>query len=273
MERPAFAVYPAGARMPMRELDDWELVWVTRGRATLTGTPRIELRAGHLLLLPAGHPHGFDWNPRGVTEHGYVHFELESVPDEVDQPVYVPMTRDDPLTGLCAYLRWLGSAQVDAWEWAVTATIGQIMQHMLSLPRPDTIAATKLPDPVERAVRHLRTAWSPPPLARVSVEELASSASVSPVHLNRLFRATCDLSVAAGVEQLRCLYAATLLERTDLSTTQIARQCGFADVSHFSHRFRAVTGGTPTSSRGSRAPLHLRTHPGLRHLEQVVLGA
>src|SRR5688572_26031948 len=59
MERPAAAVYPAGARMSVRVLDDWELVWLLRGRATLTGDPGLELWAGDLVVIPPGHPHGF----------------------------------------------------------------------------------------------------------------------------------------------------------------------------------------------------------------------
>ena len=154
MEPPATAVYPAGARMAVRVLDDWELVWILRGCATLTGRPSTELRAGHLLLLPPGHPHGFEWNTRGTTEHGYVHFDPESVPDlertvagtstvqgtaDLTLPVCVRMTPDDPLSGLCAYLRWLGSAPLDAWQWPVAETIGQILRQMLCLPRPDAV--------------------------------------------------------------------------------------------------------------------------------------
>ena len=283
MDRPALAVYPAGAHMPTRELDDWELVWIIRGQATLTGTPRVQLPAGHVLLLPPGHAHGFDWNPRGFTEHGYVHFDLASVPDAPQAlapvgntrgavgPVHLAMTRDDPLAGLCAYLLWLGSAQLDAWQGPATAVIGQILHHMVTLPRPDVVAE-RLPGPVEKSVHHLRSAWSTAPLARIPVGELASSAAVSEVHLSRLFKATFDVSVAAGLEQLRCLRAATLLERTDLSTAQIARECGFSDASHFSHRFRTVTGVPPTAARVAGERLRLRDKPGLRPLEQQVLG-
>jgi AraC-like DNA-binding protein len=271
--------------MTLRALDNWELVWIIRGRATLTGRPCLELPVGHLLLLPPQHPHGFDWNPRGITEHGYVHFDLEAVPGapdvlgraerarglpDVGGPVQIAM--DEPLSALCAYLQWLGSSQLDDWQGPVAVTIGQILQHMIALPRPADPTRDALPVPVMDAVQHLRHVWVSPPLRRVSLAELSAVAVVSPAHLNRLFNATFELSVATALEQVRCLRAATLLERTDMSTAEIARQCGFADASHFSHRFREITGSPPRAVRDLRAPINLRDKSGLRRLETLVLG-
>ena len=41
MQRPALADYPAGARLPERVLDDYELVWMVRGRALVEGRTQI----------------------------------------------------------------------------------------------------------------------------------------------------------------------------------------------------------------------------------------
>jgi AraC-like DNA-binding protein len=275
VDRPGRGVYPAGARLAPRTLDDWELVWLVRGRATLTGTPVVALRPGHVLLIPPAHPHGFDWNPHGLTEHGYVHFDLAAVPgaptvgthgDGGTGPVHAVTGRGEPLAALCAYLERPAVGD----RHAVAVVVRQVLEHLLVLPAPGEPAAERLPPAVDRAVRHLRGAWATAPAARVPVGELAAAAAVSPVHLNRLVRTAFGLSVAAGVERLRCLRAATLLERTDLTTAEIARQCGFADASHFSHRFREVTGRTPRAVRDGDPPGPLRDDPGLRLLDAVV---
>ena len=272
--------------MSLRVLDDWELVWLLRGRATLTGDPDFDLWAGDLVVIPAGHPHGFDWNLHGETEHGYVHFDLTDVTDGLSAtderaleaatggpPVHLAMTKQDPLSGLCAYLLWLGATEPTGWQPAVAQTVRQILLHAFSRPHPSAVYGDPLAEPVQLAVAHLRQAWSAPPLARVSVAELASAAHVSPVHLGRLFDAAFGLGVAESQERLRCLHATTLLERTDLGVAQVAQRCGFSDVSHFSHRFKSVTGCSPSAARAAPGAVDLRHHPGVRSLEHLVLSS
>jgi len=43
-----------------------------------------------------------------------------------------------------------------------------------------------------------------------------------------------------------------LLERPDLTLTDIALQCGFHSSAHFSHRFRQVYSMTPSACRRGR---------------------
>jgi AraC family transcriptional regulator len=274
--------------MSARALDDWELVWLVRGRATLTAEPGFELRAGDLVVLLPGHRHGFDWNPQGETEHGYVHFDLADVTeglsaDEYDvldnaatatggRPVRMSMTRDDPLSGLCTYLLWLGATEPAGWQPALTRTVRHVLLHVFSQPHPPDLPDA-LPAPVQLAVAHLRGAWSSPPLARVSVSELAAAAHVSSVHLGRLFIAVFGLGVAQAQERLRCLHATTMLERTDLTVSQVAQRCGFSDLSHFSHRFKDVTGRSPSAAREAPGVVDLRHHPGVRRLEHLVLSS
>jgi AraC family transcriptional regulator len=276
--------------MSVRVLDDWELVWLLRGGATLTGDPGFELGAGDLVVLPPGHRHGFDWNPHRETEHGYVHFDLADVTQGLSaneyrvvldqaatatggQPVQMRMTRDDPLSGLCTYLLWLAATEPAGWQPALTHTLRHVLLHVFSQPHPPAERDDTLPAPVQLAAAHLRAAWSSPPLARVSVAVLAAAAHVSPVHLGRLFIAVFGLGVAESQERLRCLHATTLLERTDLTVSQVAQRCGFSDLSHFSHRFKVVTGRSPTAARAAPGVIDLRHHPGVRRLEHLVLSS
>jgi transcriptional regulator GlxA family with amidase domain len=48
---------------------------------------------------------------------------------------------------------------------------------------------------------------------------------------------------------LRLRYARWLLDHTDLSITEIALDSGFADCAHFSRKFKALHGFTPTDAR------------------------
>ncbi|MGH9216455.1 MAG: helix-turn-helix domain-containing protein [Acidimicrobiales bacterium] len=111
------------------------------------------------------------------------------------------------------------------------------------------------------------------PLRRVGVGELARRASVSRGYLNRLFRTGFGLNAAAALERARCSRAESLLLRTDLTVEVIALQSGFADASHFSHRFTAIHGTSPRASpaAGTASPSVL-DHPGVRRLSHLLWG-
>lgn len=275
MERPAIADYPPGAQMPPRVLDDFEFVWMLAGRARLTlADGELPLRPGQLLLVPPGIRHGFLWDPARPCRHGYVHFGPRGVGGPLPETLQLrPMTDDDPLAGLCAYLLWLVGAAPDDWERRSTETLAFMLKLFVvgPLPLPDSPGA--LAPALAGAVGHLQRKWAHMPLRRVAVGELARLAHVSRGYLNRLFRAGFGLNAAAALEQARCSRAESLLLRTDLTVESIAAQCGFADASHFSHRFTAIHGISPRAYRaaGTASP-SVVDHPGIRRLSHLLWG-
>jgi AraC-like DNA-binding protein len=61
---------------------------------------------------------------------------------------------------------------------------------------------------------------------------------------------------------LRLRYARWLLDHTDLSITEIALDSGFADCAHFSRKFKALHGFTPTDARARERALPADEAPG-----------
>ncbi|MFE7213489.1 helix-turn-helix domain-containing protein [Streptomyces sp. NPDC001698] len=250
MDRPFVADYPAGARMPPRVIDDYEFVWMLRGRATfvLDGA-EVSLGQGRLLLVPPGLRHGFGWDPDRPSSHGYVHFRPEDVgvPPPADFRL-VRMGAADPLPGLCAYLLRLGGR--DRWR----ATARAVLDLMLTLVTTGPLPNSADPWPsagLAPTVEFLRRAWAQPPLRRIDVDELATASALSRGYLTRLFRAEFGLAPATALTHLRCVRAEVLLLRTDLTVEVIAAHCGFADLSHFSHRFAALYGLSPRAYRAT----------------------
>jgi AraC family transcriptional regulator len=273
VDRPTVADYPAGAHMPTRVIDDYELVWMLRGRArVMTADGEVALSPGQLLLLPPGVAHSLIWDPTRPSRHGYLHFAAEHFAGHPPRELRLrPMTPHDPLAGLCAYLLWLGRRERDDWRPHVRATLRFLLTVFGSGPLPETEAPPALPAPLAAVVDRLRLEWSQLPLRRVGVDELAQAALVSRGYLNRLFRAAFGHSPGPALEHARCSRAETLLTRTDLTVAVVAQQCGFADLSHFSHRFTAIHGMPPTAYRaaGSRAPSVL-DDPGVRRLALLI---
>jgi len=213
-------------------------------------------------VVPPGLWHGLDWDPDRPARHGYVHFGGAGL--EV-KPRLVPMTRQDPLDGLCAYLLWLGTGNPAGWQAATRRTLAFMV---------DVIGSAALPGPRPRrppglraAIAHLRQVWAGPPFARVGVAQLAAAAHVSRSGLGRLVRRHYGCGAAAALEALRLSRTEPLLTRTDLTVEAIARECGFADASHLSHRFTAVYGMSPRAYRAAGTGVRsVLDDPGLRAL-------
>jgi AraC-like DNA-binding protein len=258
--------------MPTRVIDDFELVWMLQGRARLVAGEELALAPGQLLLIPPGLPHGLEWDPHRTSRHGYVHFDSEHlVGRHVGEAKLRTMTRHDPLAASCAYLLWLGHLPGDGWEPSARATLRFMLTVFLSGPLPDVAHAAELAPPLEVAVAHLATEWSSLPLRRIGIDELAAVASLSRGYLTRLFRRSFGLGPATALERMRFTRAEALLERTDLTVEVIARQCGFADASHFSHRFAAVHGVPPRTWRSlPGAGSSVLDDAGTRHLAHRV---
>ena len=180
------------------------------------------------------------------------------------------MTQRDPLRGLCAYLLWLGSSADDC--------LGPARRTL------DLLVA--LVD--DSAARHgtagsaaAGTAGRADPTAQGLVEPAATPGRGDPTRRDvrcvaRLpqpdvpgrVRPQCRRRHRAGTLRAR---AEALLVRTDLPAQAIAVQCGYADLSHFSHRFTAIHGLPPTAYRrhGGAVPSVL-DHAGVRRLDRLL---
>jgi AraC family transcriptional regulator len=64
-----------------------------------------------------------------------------------------------------------------------------------------------------------------------------------------MFRISFGMPPHAWIAQRRLDRARQLLKATVLPLQQVADACGYADLSHFSHRFRAAVGVSPRQYR------------------------
>ncbi len=78
----------------------------------------------------------------------------------------------------------------------------------------------------------------------VSIESLASAAHLSAFHLIRVFSGETGLTPHAHLNQVRVRKAKELLAK-GRSLSAVAAETGFADQSHFTRRFKRLTGMTP----------------------------
>jgi AraC-like DNA-binding protein len=88
----------------------------------------------------------------------------------------------------------------------------------------------------------------------VSLDEAARSVGLGRRRFTELFREITGESWRRYVHCLRMEYAARLLESTERSVTAIAFECGFEELSHFHHSFKAAHGTTPLAYRAQFRP-------------------
>ena len=83
----------------------------------------------------------------------------------------------------------------------------------------------------------------------ISIADIAASVSISPTHLNRMFKTYLNTSIKQYLIDSRLSRATRLLEFSTLSLTEIADRCGFAHLAHFSATFKKKNGKSPMEYR------------------------
>lgn len=85
--------------------------------------------------------------------------------------------------------------------------------------------------------------------SKIHLSDLAQEASLTPSHLQHLFRKNVGRSVKNLMGQLRLIQAERLLKHSNLTVAEIARRVGFEDRSNFHRSFKKQFGVTPLSVR------------------------
>ncbi|MBR5308465.1 MAG: helix-turn-helix transcriptional regulator [Clostridia bacterium] len=79
--------------------------------------------------------------------------------------------------------------------------------------------------------------------------EIASQLGYTPEYLSKQFKSELDISPADYLRRYRVAKSMELLCGTDMPVSDVARECGFVDMSSFSRVFKAFEGDTPSAYR------------------------
>jgi AraC family transcriptional regulator len=100
---------------------------------------------------------------------------------------------------------------------------------------------------IQRSVSYLEANFH----SKLTIQDLARIANLSPFHFTRLFTRLVGLSPHEYVLNYRLRFAVRLLRaHLEYSISEIALASGFSDQSHFSKTFRRAFGKTPKAYRG-----------------------
>ena len=84
---------------------------------------------------------------------------------------------------------------------------------------------------------------------RISMSLLATLCGMSEVNFRRVFQTAADATPLEYLMRLRIRIAATMLETTSRSVSDIAAETGFPTLSSFNRQFRAILASSPREWR------------------------
>ncbi len=100
---------------------------------------------------------------------------------------------------------------------------------------------------IKRAIGYIKSHFDEP----LSIDAIAGSVNVSKYYFCREFHSETGFTVVKYINNLRCREAQKLLREERYSTSEIARMCGFENVSYFSRIYKQIIGETPSETRNS----------------------
>ena len=175
------------------------------------------------------------------------------------EPVWLERVRDlaSPPADSCYHrggeLAWLADRlrrESRRGDSASRLTIEGILLEMLAeVSRRPPANETGEPRWLALAVELIRAEFQ----RSLTLGEIASQVRVHPAHLSRVFRRKYRQTVGEYVNELRVRYALGELAK-DVPLSDLSLAAGFADQSHFTRVFRALTGTTPARFRAGRFP-------------------
>jgi AraC family transcriptional regulator len=234
------------------ELDD--------GETLIEGLPKATLREFNckLSLVPAGHRfHGWQ-TPRVLTRVTYFYidlqhplFALESgvTPAISPRVFFFDQAIWDTALKLKAEVESSdpGSRQyAEALSLVLMHELGRLERTTSPVMRP--LSGGLPPWQRKRLVEFIEEHLS----EQISLATLAELVNLSLFHFARAFKKSFGVPPHRYHSARRMDHARSLLQRTELTVTEIGMQTGFRDTSSFTRAFRGFTGFAPTEYRRHR---------------------
>ncbi len=102
-------------------------------------------------------------------------------------------------------------------------------------------------DSVKRALGYIKSHFDEP----LTVDKIADSVNISKFYFCREFHRETGFTVVRYINNLRCREAEKLLREGKYMVGEVARMCGFDNLSYFTRTYKSIIGHTPTESRAS----------------------
>jgi len=232
------------------------LAFVTDGHALVEQRERFDVRAGDVLLVPAGESHRFLWNSRttafgvGFCAPCYAPSELASLLDPFERArsgaspvVHLPLERQEHVARLIAELRAETNAERAHGELVQKSLLALILAEVTRAA--SVTPSANQPSVVAEALRFIERRCLEP----ISLSDVARAVGKSPSYVTTALKQASGKSVVQWIIAGRLSEAQNRLLHTDEMVEVIAERVGYADATHFIRLFRRAYGVTPSAWR------------------------
>lgn len=252
----------AGAEMPPRVREDWEVVYFPTATSThyQTTSGIWVLTRPSLVLTPPGEQHSYTFDCRQATRHLFAHFHWypEAAVLGGAMPSVIPASQIAISGPAFQQAMHLASSHEPLWRERATAWISALVLEMVGLSATEpSERRDRLPQGVAHALafidEHLHES--------IRVSDVAHRVGWSREYLSRMFLVWVGKSPTQAILEARVDRACVLLQDTPHSIREIAHAVGFQDEYYFSRIFPKVKGMTPSAYR--------RTYSGDLHVSQT----
>lgn len=250
----AFGWYPEarGHRMQRRHHPNHLLIWCVAGQGRVqVGEAQHAVRAGDLVLLPAGQAHAYQADAKQPWSIYWVHYDGRLAAQFSDfLAMDAPVVQLGALPSLVAEfesllaLRHAGYALPPFVHGAsllkalLTGLTGSIARAAREAGNMDLAALNAL---MQRRLD-----------ATLNLDELAREAHLSKYHFVRRFRELTGHTPIQHFIYLKMQHACRLLDGTEEPVKRVAAQVGYDDPYYFSRLFKRVIGVSPQQYRANR---------------------
>ena len=245
------------------------LFYTLGGEGTVSqGGQTVRLPKGHALLMDCRTPQSYGTSPgQGHWYHLWAHIDGSGV--ELAgrtlglprlAPIAVPLSRLQP--HMDVLFERLGSESVGNAMRTGLAVHALVTEVVLAAQEAGSVAED---DPVRLACAYVKRHFA----EKVTLDDLAREAAVSPSYLIRLFKRQLETTPHDYLLRYRISRAKELLAETTLTSAAIAERVGFSSDSNFSYRFKQMTGQGPRAYRRSTPELVLAGDDGGHRLVEI----
>ena len=234
--------------------NSYMFLWLKHGEATLyTQGKAYRGVGGDVFLLQPSQVIKWEFDRFEPTGGIVFSFTLGSIPrdwpNQAAWPVKRHMPSNDVLRPLFQYV--VGRTPQNYQQ--LTADLVMVVKAILltfihgPLDRvymfPDSY-----PQPLRNVLSWIREKLSADPRAKVTLQDIAAVAGVSPVHIIRLFNQHLGLSPLAALTRYRITLSLEML-RHGRKVESVAHDIGFATAAHYATKFKAILGKPPSEAQ------------------------
>jgi AraC-like DNA-binding protein len=246
----------ANYRCRAQTYSHWVLMYVIEGtsRFGIEGRPEIMLRPGSVACFPPNISHWGQCGPEPKHHRLWVGLELVVVESrhpewKLSQALSRVHAAHDLMDLERCFFQVIREATTPSLHQGCGLRLALdtlVLEVVRGFTEPKKIISLVSVHPaISKALDILETKFR----KNWTLSELAEEVGLSRSRLAELFNLEAGYSIHKFLTKVRVRHAKTLLSQSDLPIGDIALECGFATIQHFSRVFKEVTGQAPLNFR------------------------